>query len=162
MIGEGGSGAALGLGVGNRVAMFQHSFYSVISPEGCAAILWKTAEHRKHAAEALKLTSKELLKLEVIDETVSEPLGGAHRDPEAAAANLEKYIKGALTDLKRLTIDTLVRRRQQRIRNLGAFFEEPGVVKTRPAADVPKMRRSASRPYRKDVPGSQRVAPPAC
>ncbi len=148
VIGEGGSGGALGIGVGNRVAMFQHSFYSVISPEGCAAILWKTAEQRKHAAEALKLTSKELLKLEIIDETVSEPLGGAHRDPAAAAANLEKYIKGALTDLKRLTIDTLVRRRQRRIRNLGAFFEEPGAVKTRPAADVPKMRRSASRTSR--------------
>lgn len=123
VIGEGGSGGALGIGVGDRVAMFQHSFYSVISPEGCAAILWKTAEKRRHAAEALRLTSRELLQLGVIDAVIPEPLGGAHRDPEVAAANLERYVVGALNDLKPLPIELVVRKRQERVRNLGSFFE---------------------------------------
>lgn len=139
VIGEGGSGGALGIGVGDRVAMFEHAFYSVISPEGCAAILWKTADRRKHAAEALKLTAKELSKLGVVDEIIPEPLGGAHRNPEAAAANLEKFITESLTDLKRLTLDSLVRLRQARIRSLGSFFESPSEV------DKGKSARGARR-----------------
>ncbi len=148
VIGEGGSGGALGIGVGDRVAMFQHSFYSVISPEGCAAILWKTAEHRKHAAEALKLTARELLKLSVVDEIIPEPVGGAHRNPEAAAASLEKYLVGALDDLKRLKVDTLVRRRQERIRNLGRYYEDPGEIKTVSKSDTPRTRKLTSRTAR--------------
>ncbi|MGB2985854.1 MAG: acetyl-CoA carboxylase carboxyltransferase subunit alpha [Phycisphaerae bacterium] len=148
VIGEGGSGGALGLGVGDRVAVFQHAFYSVISPEGCAAILWKTAERRKHAAEALQLTARDLIKLDVVDEIIPEPIGGAHRDPEAAAANLEKYIVGALNDLKRLTPGSLVRRRQRRIRKLGCFYDEPSAVKARAASEVPTTRRSRSRTSR--------------
>jgi acetyl-CoA carboxylase carboxyl transferase subunit alpha len=148
VIGEGGSGGALGIGVGDRVAMLQHAFYSVISPEGCAAILWKTAEHRKHAAEALKLTAPDLLKLDLIDDVVPEPLGAAHRDPETTAAGLEAYIVGALGELKKLTTDALVHRRQQRIRHLGSFFEEPAVKVAEVAKEPRRPRRIASRTAR--------------
>jgi len=130
VIGEGGSGGALGIGVGDRVAMFQHSFYSVISPEGCAAILWKTADYRKDAAEALRLTAKELHKLQVIDHIIPEPVGGAHRDPEGTAAALEKFIVSSLDSLKRLPVDTLLARRQLRIRELGRFYESPSEDKS--------------------------------
>ncbi len=143
VIGEGGSGGALGIGVADRVAMFQHAFYSVISPEGCAAILWKTAERRKHAAEALKLTSRELLKLDLIDHVIPEPVGGAHRDPEAAALNLEKYLIGTLDELKRLGLDSLVAKRRERIRHLGSFFESPSEI--RPEVETRSPRRSTHR-----------------
>jgi acetyl-CoA carboxylase carboxyl transferase subunit alpha len=143
VIGEGGSGGALGIGVADRVAMFQHAFYSVISPEGCAAILWKTAERRKHAAEALKLTSRELLKLDLIDHVIPEPVGGAHRDPDAAALSLEKYLIGTLNELKRLGLDSLVAKRQERIRHLGSFFESPGEI--RPQVETRSPRRSTHR-----------------
>ena len=125
VIGEGGSGGALGLGVGDRVAMLQHSFYSVISPEGCAAILWKSAERRRYAAEALKLTAPSLLKLGIIDDVIAEPVGGAHRDPERTMDSVEKYILNALDHLKRLTTNTVLRRRQERVRHLGNFYDEP-------------------------------------
>jgi acetyl-CoA carboxylase carboxyl transferase subunit alpha len=123
VIGEGGSGGALGIGVGDKVAMFQHSFYSVISPEGAAAILWKTNEKAKQAAEALKITSKELVKLGVVDDVIDEPLGGAHRDPQQAANNLKQYLSQSLRDLKRLKIETVLNRRHERLRNMGSFFE---------------------------------------
>lgn len=139
VIGEGGSGGALGLGVADRVAMFQHSFYSVISPEGCAAILWKTADRRKHAADALKLTAKDLSRLEIIDEIIPEPIGGAHRAPEVAAANLEKYLNSTLTSLKRQRIDTVIARRGDRLRHLGNFYEAPGETPR------PPQRRTARR-----------------
>jgi len=129
VIGEGGSGGALGLGVADRVAMLQHAFYSVISPEGCAAILWKTAEQRKHAAEALRLTARDLLKLDLIDHVIPEPIGGAHREPEGTAANLEKYLVTTLDDLKRFSIDSLVTRRQDRVRSLGGYYESPSEAK---------------------------------
>lgn len=148
VIGEGGSGGALGIGVGDRVAMFQHAFYSVISPEGCAAILWKTSDQRKHAAEALRLTAKELQKLDMLDEIIPEPVGGAHRDPEKAAAALEKFLVTSLNDLNRLTVGTLVKRRQERIRQLGSFFEAPGEIKARAAAKAAATRRSVSRTSR--------------
>ena len=135
VIGEGGSGGALGIGVGDRVAMFQHSFYSVISPEGCAAILWKTADQRKHAAEALRLAAKELIKLGIVDDIIPESIGGAHRNPEAAGESLEQYLTDVIDDLKRIRLDTLLRRRQERIRNLGSFYDDPSksklVVKTK-------------------------------
>ncbi len=122
VIGEGGSGGALGIGVGDRVAMFEHSFYSVISPEGCAAILWRTGEQRKLAAESLKLTSKDLAKLDLIDAVLKEPMGGAHRAPDEAAAALEKYITDSLRELKRYKIDTVLRKRYERIRNQASFY----------------------------------------
>jgi acetyl-CoA carboxylase carboxyl transferase subunit alpha len=143
VIGEGGSGGALGLGVGDRVAMFQNAFYSVISPEGCAAILWKTADKRQHAAEALGLTAKDLQRLNVIDDVIPEPLGGAHRQPDAAASELEKYITSSLTELKRFKPDTLVRKRQDRVRHLGSFFESP--TESAQASEKKTTRRSTSR-----------------
>lgn len=123
VIGEGGSGGALGIGVGDRVAMFEHSFYSVISPEGCAAILWRTGEERERAAESLKLTAKELKKLNLIDKILPEPLGGAHCEPEVAAKTLETYLVDSIRELRRFKIDTVLRKRYDRIRSLGSFFE---------------------------------------
>ncbi len=122
VIGEGGSGGALGIGVADQVAVMQHAYYSVISPEGCAAILWKTGEQVRLAADALKFTAPELLKLKLIDAMIPEPLGGAHRDPQAAAANLETWIGRALRDQRRLKIDTVLKRRYDRLRNLGSDY----------------------------------------
>ncbi|MCK6456468.1 MAG: acetyl-CoA carboxylase carboxyltransferase subunit alpha [Phycisphaerae bacterium] len=123
VIGEGGSGGALGIGVGDRIAILEHAYYSVISPEGCAAILWKSAEHAAKAAEALRLTSKELKRLRLVDDVLREPLGGAHRDPAGMAATVEKYIVETLRDLKRVKTDTLLRRRYKRWREIGSYFE---------------------------------------
>ena len=149
IIGEGASGGALGIGVGDTILMMENCWYSVISPEGCAAILWRTAEQRKHAAEALRLTSRELSKLDLIDEIIAEPVGGAHRHPEKTAANLEKFIVTSLNDLKRPTLETLVRRRHERIRRLGSFFEEPGEkTKKKPTDGDRSTRRSTSRTTR--------------
>lgn len=146
VIGEGGSGGALGIGVGDRMAMFQHSFYSVISPEGCAAILWKTGEKARHAAEALKLTARELKALNIIDYIIDEPLGGAHRDPAAAGAALEVYICEALRDLKRLKIETVLRRRHERVRALGSFFTSPTMTDVEPPKPATRSpRRSNTR-----------------
>lgn len=148
VIGEGGSGGALGIGVGDRVAMMQHAFYSVISPEGCAAILWKTAEQRQLAAEALKITAPELLKLGVIDDVVPEPVGGAHRNPEAAAECLERYITTSLDGLKGESPDALLRQRYARIRDLGSFFESPGEKLRRASMAVTHARKGAGRASR--------------
>ncbi|HUW82477.1 MAG TPA: acetyl-CoA carboxylase carboxyltransferase subunit alpha [Phycisphaerae bacterium] len=123
IIGEGGSGGALGIGVGDRVAVMEHAYYSVISPEGCAAILWKSGEYAQQAAELLKMTSKELKRLDLIDEVIREPLGGAHRNPQQAAANVERYLSQTLRSMKRTKIDTLLERRYKRLRELGSFFE---------------------------------------
>ncbi len=149
VVGEGGSGGALGIGVGDRVAMFEHSFYSVISPEGCAAILWRTGEQRKRAAESLKLTSKDLTKLGIVDTVIKEPLGGAHRDPGAAGAALEKYIVDSLRELKRFKIDTVLRKRYERVRGLGSFFTSAGSVseKAKTVAEqteTPRVHRERS------------------
>jgi len=141
VIGEGGSGGALGIGVGDRVAMFEHAFYSVISPEGCAAILWKSADYRQQAAEALKLTAKELKKLGIIDEIIPEPLGGNHQDPQAAAAALEAYLVETLRDLKRVRPDSLLKQRYERIRAWGSFFESPAL----PDVSVAPQPRSRTR-----------------
>ena len=119
IIGEGGSGGALGIGVGDRVAMLQNAWYSVISPEGCAAILWKTGEKAEQAAEQLHLTAQENLELGTIDDVIPEPLGGAHRDPTDTAANLEKWIAKSLRELKRFKIQNLLQRRYEKFRNVG-------------------------------------------
>ena len=119
VIGEGGSGGALGIGVGDRLAMMQYAWYSVIPPEGCSAILWKDGANAPEAAEALKLTSKYQKELGIIDEIIEEPLGAAHRNPHAAADNLEKYIDKTLRELKRMPVEKLVDARYERIRKLG-------------------------------------------
>ncbi len=131
VIGEGGSGGALGIGVGDRMAIMEHAYYSVISPEGCAAILWKSAEHARTAANALKFTGKDLKRLNLIDEIIPEPLGGAHRDPATAASSMERFITDTLKDLKRLKMDTLLKRRYSRLREIGSFFTEVSVQKER-------------------------------
>ena len=118
-IGEGGSGGALGIGVGDRLAIMQYAYYSVISPEGCAAILWKSGEQAAQAAQALKLTSKDLFELGVVDHIIPEPLGGAHRNPHEAAHNLEAYIVKTLRDLKRHKIENLLENRYQKLRCVG-------------------------------------------
>lgn len=123
VIGEGGSGGALAIGVGDRTLMLQYSTYSVISPEGCASILWKSAEKARDAAEALGLTAPRLKELGLIDEIVPEPLGGAHRNPEAMAATLKSILLGSLAELESVAIPDLLERRYQRLRRYGAYQE---------------------------------------
>jgi acetyl-CoA carboxylase carboxyl transferase subunit alpha len=121
--GEGGSGGALGIGVADKVAMMEFAWYSVISPEACSSILFKGNEGAAQLAESLKLTSRDLRELGVIDTIVPEPLGGAHRDPHTAAHNLEQYIAKALRDLKRTKVENLLERRYEKFRNLGVVAE---------------------------------------
>jgi len=123
IIGEGGSGGALGIGVTDRVLIFENSYYSVISPEGCAAILWKDAAAGPKAAAALRLTAGELEKLGVVDEVIPEPTGGAHRDPAQAAAALRYALQKHLNDLRALPAEQLVETRYARYRRLGVYTE---------------------------------------
>ena len=127
VIGEGGSGGALGIAVGDRIAMLEYAYYSVISPEGCASILWRTGDKAAEAAEALKLTARHLKDLDVIDDIIAEPLGGAHRDVVEAAGNLERYLVRTLRDLKRIEPDQLLTDRYARWRRMGK------VLRTEPA-----------------------------
>ncbi len=121
VVGEGGSGGALAVGLADRVLMFENSVYSVISPEGCAAILWKDASQRERAAEALKLTAQNLLELGVIDEILPEPPGGAHADAEAASATLGEALRRQLRQLRRIPVDKLLRRREEKYLSMGAL-----------------------------------------
>jgi acetyl-CoA carboxylase carboxyl transferase subunit alpha len=123
VIGEGGSGGALAIGVADRVLMMQYSTYSVISPEGCASILWKSAEKASIAAEAMSITSKDLKGHELIDEIVPEPLGGAHRDPKAAARNLKASLLEAINSLSDVATDRLLDSRYQRLMSYGVVVE---------------------------------------
>ncbi len=123
IIGEGGSGGALGIGVADRVLMLENAYYSVISPEGCAAILWKHRKHAPEAAAALKLTAADLMELEVVDGVIPEPPGGAHRNPAGAAAALREAITTALRDLDKLSTDKLLARRYAKFRAIGRFEE---------------------------------------
>jgi len=123
VIGEGGSGGALGIGVGDRVSMLEHAYYSVISPEGCAGILWKSHTFKEQAAAALKMTSKDLLQLGLIDEVIREPLGGAHRDHHRAASHLKLHLRDKLRELTGVPIDRLLEARYQKFRRMGVFLE---------------------------------------
>lgn len=125
VIGEGGSGGALGIGVGDKVAMLEHSYYSVISPEGCAGILWKSSKYAEQAAEALRMTSRDLLRLGVIDDVIEEPLGGAHRDHHQTAARLKMYLSKSIRELVSQPLDSLLAARYQKFRRLGVFIESP-------------------------------------
>ena len=122
--GEGGSGGALAIGVGNRVLMMENAYYSVISPEGCATILWKDASKAPDAAEALKLSANDLLKLEIIDEIIPEPLGGAHKNPAEAGANLKKAIMHHLQSMLHLSPTELLEGRNERFRHYGVYLED--------------------------------------
>jgi len=126
VIGEGGSGGALGIGIGDRLAMLEFSYYSVISPEGCAAILWSDGSMAETAAEALKMTSKDLTQLGLVDEVIAEPLGGAHRNVHDTVFNVEKYVERTLRELKRMKIDELLEKRYDKIRSIGTAFSESG------------------------------------
>ena len=121
VIGEGGSGGALALGVGDRVLMFEHAVYSVISPEGCAAILWKNSSAAPEAAAAMKITAQDLKKLNIIDEIIPEPSGGAHADPTAAAEVLAPALERALRDLQKLKPAQLLDERYKKFRRMGVF-----------------------------------------
>ena len=123
VIGEGGSGGALGIGVGDRIGILQHSYYSVISPEGCAGILWKSGEFAEQAAAALRLSAKDLLALGAVDDIIEEPLGGAHQDHHQMAARLKMYLLKSLQKLVQEPTDQLLDKRYEKYRRLGVFLE---------------------------------------
>ena len=123
VVGEGGSGGALGIAVSDRTAMMQYAWYSVISPEGCAAILWKSGDAVEKAAEALKLTAADNLKVGTIHDVIEETLGAAHRNPQASGERLEKWLVQNLRDLKRYKVVNLLKRRSQRLRKIGQLEE---------------------------------------
>jgi acetyl-CoA carboxylase carboxyl transferase subunit alpha len=139
VIGEGGSGGALAIGVGDKVSMLEFAYYSVISPEGCAGILWKTAteETKEKAARALKLTAKDLARFGVIDDVIPEPLGGGHRDQREMATTLKLTLLRYLRELKGVPTDQLLRRRYEKFRRMGVYEEAA-------RADVAKMAESAN------------------
>jgi len=124
VIGEGGSGGALGIGIGDRICVLENAYYSVISPEGCAAILWKNSTKANEAAEALKLTASDLLRFGIIDEIIKEPLGGAHRDPQETARNIRESLKKNLEDLSSISKDELIKRRYNKFRRIGVISEQ--------------------------------------
>jgi acetyl-CoA carboxylase carboxyl transferase subunit alpha len=149
VVGEGGSGGALGLAVADQVAVLEHAYYSVISPEGCAGILWKSGEYAAQAAEALRLTAADLKRLDLIDAIIPEPLGAAHRNPEETAQNLATWIGKTLRDLRRLKPESLLRRRYDRWRKIGSFFveggkSEPGRTDTKPAKRARRPTKAAA------------------
>jgi acetyl-CoA carboxylase carboxyl transferase subunit alpha len=124
VIGEGGSGGALGIGVSDRVLMLENAYYSVISPEGCAAILWKHRKHAPEAAEALKLTARDLQEFKLVDDVIAEPLGGAHQDHDVAIANLREAVVHHLDELAKVPIDRLLEQRYDKFRRMGVFAGE--------------------------------------
>jgi acetyl-CoA carboxylase carboxyl transferase subunit alpha len=126
VIGEGGSGGALAIGIGDRILMLEHSIYSVISPEGCAAILWKDGRKGEVAAESLKLTASDLYRLRVIDEIVKEPRGGAHRDPPKMAESLKEAVERHLRELEQMDIEELLTLRYEKFRKMGTFIDSGG------------------------------------
>ncbi len=123
VIGEGGSGGALGIGVGDRIAVLQYAYYSVISPEGCAGILWKSHQHAPKAADALRFTSRHLRELGVVDDVIEEPLGGAHRDHHKMAARMKSFLVRTLGELVAQPTDSLVEQRYEKFRRIGVFID---------------------------------------
>ena len=123
--GEGGSGGALGIGVGDRVAVLEHAYYSVISPEGCAGILWKSVEYKADAARALRIRSRDLKEFGVVDAVIEEPAGGAHRQPQQMATRLKTYLVRTLRELTPKPRAELVQARYEKFRQMGKFLETP-------------------------------------
>jgi acetyl-CoA carboxylase carboxyl transferase subunit alpha len=124
VIGEGGSGGALGIGVGDRVAILEHAYYSVISPEGCSGILWKSGEYAQEAAESLRFTSEHLDRLGVVDAVIPEPLGGAHRDHQQMAVQVKQYLVKTLRSLLKIPMEELLQQRYDKFRRMGVFLEQ--------------------------------------
>jgi acetyl-CoA carboxylase carboxyl transferase subunit alpha len=151
-IGEGGSGGALGIGVGDRMAILEFAYYSVISPEGCAAILWRDGSQAADAAEALKLTSRDLQKLELVDAVIPEPVGGAHRNVHDTVYNVEKYIIKTLWDLKRTKIDNLLENRYKKLRSIGTTPADKLRRKTQAGRDRIKAALKAIPKKPKPIP----------
>ena len=143
VIGEGGSGGALGIGGGDRLAMLQFAYYSVISPEGCASILWKDKNRASEAACALKLTAKDALKQNVIDEIIPEPLGAAHNNPRETAHNVKSYILKTLRSLRRYDRNRLIEDRYQKFRQIGEFSiidsQSQNAVMKKPISEIPDI-----------------------
>lgn len=123
IIGEGASGGALGIGVGDRILMLEYCWYSVISPESCSSILWRSWDYKEQAAEALKLTAKDLIQFKIIDRIVPEPRGGAHRNPEQAAIILKEVLIDEINKLKKIKIDKLIEMRVEKFLNMGVYIE---------------------------------------
>src|SRR5207249_5805278 len=128
VIGEGGSGGALGIGVADRVLILENAYYSVISPEGCAAILWKDRAAAAKAAEALKITARELQTLGLVDEIIPEPLGGAHNDPAATAQTLKQHLLKQLKQLHKLSSAERLKKRYDKYRSCGHYLEQPAAA----------------------------------
>jgi acetyl-CoA carboxylase carboxyl transferase subunit alpha len=125
IVGEGASGGALGIGIGDRVAMLENTWYSVISPESCSSILWRSWDYKEAAAEALKPTATDMQKVGLIDDIIKEPLGGAHHDPEGMAKTLKKYLQQQLSALKKIAADERISNRIKKFSSMGAFTETP-------------------------------------
>ncbi|MHC4259013.1 MAG: acetyl-CoA carboxylase carboxyltransferase subunit alpha [Planctomycetota bacterium] len=154
-IGEGGSGGALGIGVGDRMAMLEFAYYSVISPEGCAAILWRDGSQAPDAAEALKLTSRDLYKLELVDAIIPEPLGGAHRNTHDTVYNVEQFIIKTLRDLKRMKTQNLLENRYKRLCSVGITPAER--LRRKTAASRERVRAALKALPRKPKPVPAKV-----
>jgi acetyl-CoA carboxylase carboxyl transferase subunit alpha len=147
VIGEGGSGGALGIGVGDRVAVLEHAYYSVISPEGCAGILWKSHTFKEKAAEALKITSKDLSRLGLIDAVITEPLGGAHRNHHLMASRLKLFLRNTLRELLGKPLDQLLDQRYQKFRRMGVFLEGGQTSNQLSRTDTLDSSSSNARPH---------------
>lgn len=128
VLGEGGSGGALGIGIADRVLLLENAYYSVISPEGCAAILWKNRSFAPQAAESLKMTANNLMEMKIIDEVIAEPMGGAHRGWQASADNLKAAVLRNLAELKKIDVDELLTGRYDKFRQYGAYLEADPVM----------------------------------
>jgi len=148
VIGEGGSGGALGIGVGDRFAVLEFAYYSVISPEGCAAILWRDGSQAEQAAQALKLTGKDLIKLGLVDAIIPESLGGAHRNLHDTIYNVEQYIIKTLRDLKRTKIENLLDNRYKKLRAIGNQYQKVHGAKPRKAKAASKAAAKPKIPER--------------
>ena len=144
-IGEGGSGGALGIAVGDCLAMLEFAYYSVISPEGCAAILWRDGSQAPDAAQALRLTSKDLHKLGLVDAIIPEPVGGAHRNVHDTVYNVEKYVARALAELKRVSVDDLLEKRYRKWRSVGTTCAVESRKKPRQQITGTRRSRAARR-----------------
>ena len=144
VIGEGGSGGALGIGVADRVLILENSYYSVISPEGCAAILWKDRANAAKAAEALKITARDLLELKLVDEIISEPLGGAHTDVKATARTLKENLLKHLDEVQALPVTERLKKRYEKFRAFGHFLEKPLPPGDKPRKQVKKLAATAA------------------
>ncbi len=130
IVGEGASGGALGIGIGDKVAMLENTWYSVISPESCSSILWRSWEFKEKAADALKPTATDMLKAGLVDDVIKEPLGGAHHDPETMANTLKKYLQTQLPKLKRMSAEERIERRIEKFSSMGKFLEVDAELKS--------------------------------